>query len=106
MGRVACASTVDHFASCPPRSSPRTRPHHPEGWEPPADNGGAIRLPGDHGALPSQLARLRKAVGFRNVLVHDYIEVNDDVVIARPKDLDDLEEFVRGIARYVSGPQA
>ncbi|MBL7488911.1 DUF86 domain-containing protein [Frankia sp. AgB1.9] len=75
-----------------------------QGWGPPADNGDSIRLLGDHGALAPQLARsLRKAVGFRNVLVHDYIQVDDDIVIGRLKDLGDLEEFVRAIARYVSG---
>jgi uncharacterized protein YutE (UPF0331/DUF86 family) len=44
-----------------------------EGWGPPADNGDAVKLLGDHGALTPTLARsIRQAVGFRNVLVHDY----------------------------------
>lgn len=74
-----------------------------QGWGPPADNGDAIRLLGDHGALAATLARsLRKAVGFRNVLVHDYITVNDEIVVARLKALDDLDEFVRQIAVYLS----
>ncbi len=74
-----------------------------QGWGPPADNGDAIRLLGDHGALASALAlSLRKAVGFRNVPVHDYIEVNDEIVVARLNALDDLDEFVRQIAVYVS----
>jgi uncharacterized protein YutE (UPF0331/DUF86 family) len=78
-----------------------------EGWGPPADNGDAVRLLGDHGALAPALARsLRKAVGFRNVLVHDYIDVNDEIVIARLKALDDLDTFVREIAVYVSGKRA
>src|ERR671923_1385940 len=42
-----------------------------EGWGPPADNGDAMRLLGEHGVLTSQLAAsMRQAVGFRNVLVH------------------------------------
>jgi uncharacterized protein YutE (UPF0331/DUF86 family) len=74
-----------------------------EGWGPPADNGDAVRLLGDRGALAPALAQsLRKAVGFRNVLVHDYIDVNDDIVIARLTALDDLDAFVREIAFYVS----
>jgi uncharacterized protein YutE (UPF0331/DUF86 family) len=74
-----------------------------QGWGPPADNGDAIRLLGDHGALAATLAlSLRKAVGFRNVLVHDYIAVNDEIVVARLDALDDLDEFVRQIAVYVS----
>lgn len=40
-----------------------------QGWGPPADNGDAVRLLGDHEVLASTLAlSLRKAVGFRNVL--------------------------------------
>lgn len=78
-----------------------------QGWGPPADNGDAIRLLGDHGALAVTLAlSLRKAVGFRNVLVHDYIAVNDEIVVARLKALDDLDEFVRQIAVYVSAAGA
>lgn len=75
-----------------------------EGWGPPADNGDAIRLLGAHGVLVGALAiSMRKAVGFRNVLVHDYIEVNDEIVVARLKSLSDLEEFVRQVAAYVTG---
>ncbi|MCK9927957.1 DUF86 domain-containing protein [Frankia sp. Mgl5] len=77
------------------------------GWGPPADNGDAVRLLGDHGAMDPALARsLRKAVGFRNVLVHDYIDVNDEIVIARLRALDDLDEFVREIVVYVSETDA
>jgi len=75
-----------------------------EGWGPPADNGDAVRLLGEHGVLTTELAAsVRKAVGFRNVLVHDYIEVNDAVVVARLKGLGDLGEFVRQVAAYVTG---
>lgn len=78
-----------------------------QGWGPPADNGDAIRLLGRHGALAATLAlSLRKAVGFRNVLVHDYIAVNDEIVVARLNALDDLDEFVRQIAVYVSAAGA
>ena len=62
------------------------------GWRPPADNGDAVRLLGEH-------------VGFRNVLVHDYIEVDDSIVVDRLKSLGDLEEFVRQVAAYVTGAQ-
>jgi uncharacterized protein YutE (UPF0331/DUF86 family) len=74
-----------------------------EGWGPPADNGDAVRLLGEHGVLGSELASsIRKAVGFRNVLVHEYIEVDDAIVVARLADLSDLEEFVRQTAAYVT----
>ena len=49
-------------------------------------------------------ARLRQVAGFRNVLVHEYIEVDLEVV-ARVLDenLDDFEEFARWIERHLDG---
>jgi len=74
-----------------------------EGWGPPADNGDAVRLLGDHGVCTPELARsIRRAVGFRNVLVHDYIKVNDDIVIDRLKALGDLDDFVSQVAAFVT----
>jgi uncharacterized protein YutE (UPF0331/DUF86 family) len=77
-----------------------------EGWGPPADNGDAVRLLGKHEVLTTELAvSMRKAVGFRNVLVHDYVEVDDSIVIDRLKGLGDLREFVRQVADYVADEQ-
>lgn len=74
-----------------------------EGWGPPSDNGDAVRLLGDHGVCTPALARsIRQAVGFRNVLVHEYIRVNDDIVIERLKALGDLEDFVSQVAAFVT----
>ncbi len=74
-----------------------------EGWGPPADNGDAVRLLGEHGVLTVKLATsVRQAVGFRNVLVHEYIEVDDAIVVDRLHDLSDLEEFVGEVAAYVT----
>lgn len=73
-----------------------------EGWGPPADNGDAVRLLGAHGVLDERLAgSLRRAVGFRNVLVHDYAEVDDTVVAARLADLSDLSDFAGAVARWL-----
>jgi uncharacterized protein YutE (UPF0331/DUF86 family) len=78
-----------------------------EGWGPPTDNGDAVRLLGERGVLTAELAvSMRKAVGFRNVLVHDYIEVDDLIVVGRLKSLGDFEEFVRQVAAYVTGRSA
>jgi uncharacterized protein YutE (UPF0331/DUF86 family) len=66
------------------------------GWGPPADNGDAMRLLGMHGVLDGPHAdRMAKAVGFRNLLVHEYARVDDDIVVERLDDLDDLREYVR-----------
>jgi uncharacterized protein YutE (UPF0331/DUF86 family) len=74
-----------------------------EGWGPPADNGDAVRLFGEHGVCTPALARsIRQAVGFRNVLVHGYVRVNDDIVIDRLKSPGDLEDFVSQVAAFVT----
>jgi uncharacterized protein YutE (UPF0331/DUF86 family) len=76
-----------------------------EGWGPPADNGDAMRLLGCHNVLTAELAdALRKAVGFRNILVHEYIQVSDDIVTARLHDLRDLERFVERVAAFIAEP--
>lgn len=74
-----------------------------EGWGPPRDNGDAMRLLGTRGVLAADLAaRLRRAVGFRNVLVHEYIDVEDDVVLARLADPSDLDAFVTAVTAWVA----
>lgn len=73
-----------------------------QGWGPPRDNGDAVRLLAAHGVLPDELASsVRRAVGFRNVLVHDYAEVDDAVVTARLGDLGDLRGYVRALADWL-----
>ena len=74
-----------------------------EGWGPPADNGDAVRLLGEHDVCTRTLARsIRQAVGFRHVLVHEYVRVNDEIVIDRLKSLGDLEDFVSQVAAFVT----
>ena len=58
--------------------------------------------------LPSAFgARFRQVAGLRDVLVHDYIKVDLDVV-ARVLDenLDDFEEFARLVERHLDRPPA
>jgi uncharacterized protein YutE (UPF0331/DUF86 family) len=51
--------------------------------------------------LPPELAaRLARAVGFRNVLVHEYVDVDDDVVLARLRDPSDLAAFVPAVTAW------
>lgn len=71
-------------------------------WGPPNDNGDAMALLGAHGILSGDLAvSMRRAVGFRNVLVHEYVAVDDDVVRLRVRDHRDLADFVSAVARVV-----
>ncbi|BBY07424.1 type VII toxin-antitoxin system HepT family RNase toxin [Mycobacterium noviomagense] len=88
----ACIDIAQHICSA-------------QGWGPPADNGDAMRLLGSHTVLTADLAdAMRKAVGFRNVLVHEYITVSDDIVTARLENLGDIERFVESIAAFVAEP--
>lgn len=76
-----------------------------EGWGAPDTNASAFRLLADHGAIDHDLAaQLAAASGFRNVLVHDYAEVNDTIVIDRLTDLGDLRSFVQAIEGLLDTP--
>jgi len=53
----------------------------------------------EHRVLDADLAgRVHRAVGFRDILVHDDIDVDDAVVVARCGDLSDLADFVAALA--------
>lgn len=55
-----------------------------------------------HAVLDEELAvAVRRAVGFRNVLIHEYVTVDDSVVTERLTDLSDLRQFVRSVAVWM-----
>ena len=59
----------------------------------------AVRLLGRHAVVDPDLAEsVARAVGFRNVLVHEYVAVDDDAVRANLALLDDLDAFARALA--------
>jgi uncharacterized protein YutE (UPF0331/DUF86 family) len=73
-----------------------------EGWGAPTDNADAVDRLGRHGALAADTAkRLRLAVGLRNVLVHQYVDVDDDRVLASLDDVGDLRAFVNQVATWL-----
>jgi len=73
-----------------------------EGWRAPDRNADAFAIFAEHDVLGAQLAaRLARAVGFRNVLVHQYADVDDDRVVAMLGEVDDLEAFVTDVSRWV-----
>jgi len=85
----ACVDVAQHICSS-------------EGWGPPRDNGDAMRLLADHGVIAAELGRsMRQAVGFRTVLVHEYVEVDDGVVLHRLAHPGDLHAFVTAVAATV-----
>ncbi len=86
----ACVDAAQHVCSS-------------EKWGTPRDNGSAMSMLGDHGVLTATTAAaMRRAVGFRNVLVHEYVGVDDHIVLDRLADLSDLERFVAELARWLS----
>lgn len=86
----ACIDVAQHICSA-------------QGWGPPADNGDAMKVLGRHGALTADVSdSMRRAVGFRNVLVHEYVKVSDEIVMSRLQDLRDLEQFVAQVTAHLS----
>lgn len=74
-----------------------------EGWGPPGSNADSVRELGRHGVLDARLGdRVASAVGFRNILVHQYAEVDDDKVVAHLDEVADLDAFVQQTARWVA----
>jgi uncharacterized protein YutE (UPF0331/DUF86 family) len=73
-----------------------------ERWGAPDTNAAAFTILARHGVIDGHLAeRMAQAVGFRNVLVHQYLTVDDDVVVAALDDLDDLAGFVRQVSVWL-----
>lgn len=71
------------------------------GWTP-ASNAEAFRSLADAGVLPAALGNeLAGAVGFRNVLVHDYAEVDDVRVVANLERVAQLRVFVAEMTRLI-----
>lgn len=61
-----------------------------------------MKVLGLHGVLAAELAdSMRKAVGFRNVLVHEYVAVADQIVTSRLNDLSDLEQFSQQVTAFM-----
>lgn len=73
-----------------------------QGWGPPRDNGDAMVQLGQREVVTPLIAEsTRRAVGFRNVLVHAYVEVDDAIVRERLADLRDLRTFTVSVAAWL-----
>jgi uncharacterized protein YutE (UPF0331/DUF86 family) len=72
-----------------------------QGWKVAESNADAVRRLGAEGVLTIELAdALARAVGFRNVLVHEYAEIDNVRVVANLEHLDDLKDFAAAVARW------
>lgn len=74
-----------------------------EGWGAPDTNGGALRLLGEHVGTSRDLdvGALVAAAGFRNLLVHQYAEIDDTKVVQALALVDDLRALVAAVASWL-----
>ena len=73
-----------------------------EQWEKPRDAYGAVEMLGKVGVLPRELAeRLSPIAGFRNILVHEYLEIDWNEVLRNLLRLEDLYNFMEHVKRWL-----
>ncbi len=74
---------------------------------PPATMGQAFDVLADMGMISCDLAqRMKHAVGFRNIAVHNYEAINWHIVYAIATcHLDDFKEFSGAVVRSMQGPE-
>lgn len=69
----------------------------------PQTNADAVRLLARSGIVPEHVAEpVARAVGFRTLLVHEYAEVDDDIVRSNVALLPDLDAFVAELSDWAS----
>lgn len=74
-----------------------------EGWPPAETNADAVRRLGTEGVVPAEVAAsVADAVGFRNLLVHRYAEVDDRLALSHLDRLEDLRRFTSTVARWMT----
>jgi uncharacterized protein YutE (UPF0331/DUF86 family) len=73
-----------------------------ENWRSPKDYKDIIKILGEQAVLPHVFAkRIEKMAGLRNILIHSYLEIDQDEIINSLKELDDIKEFIRHIKHYL-----
>ena len=73
------------------------------GWGVPNDNGQAMTILMQHRVIEASVEQaMRKAIGLRNVLVHEYVGVDDSIVLARIEDLTDIDDFASQVADWLA----
>ncbi len=74
-----------------------------ENFGAPDSNAGALRELGSRGVIDQTLAgELALAVGFRNVLVHQYAQVDDAIVLAASERLGNFDRFVSQLSGWLA----
>lgn len=72
-----------------------------EGFREPMDNKDAFQVLAETGVISPDLAeRLKKMAQFRNIVVHDYLRINPEIVFAIvQKNIPDITAFTKIIAK-------
>lgn len=70
----------------------------------PVDSGEAIKILGKEGIIDVKFSKeFAKAVGFRNILVHDYIDINYEEVADKINNrLSDFDLFAQEVAKFLT----
>ncbi|MDQ3304713.1 MAG: DUF86 domain-containing protein [Actinomycetota bacterium] len=73
-----------------------------EGWAPAETNAGAMEVLGRHGVLDQDLTEtMASAVRFRNLLVHRYAEVDDQLTVGHLTGVEELRHYVAALVTLV-----
>lgn len=74
----------------------------PRGWPVAETDAGAVRTLSSEGVLAHELAgAIAAAVGFRNLLVHQYGDVDNRLVVEHLAQLGDLRAFVESVQHWI-----
>ena len=70
----------------------------------PDDSAESIEILGNEKIVDSQFAKsFAKAVGLRNILVHDYVDIDYGIIADKVNNrLDDFDRFAREIAKFLT----
>lgn len=72
------------------------------GYRAPYGYGDIFSVLMEEGLLPKELAgTMRQIAGFRNILVHDYLEIDSKIVYESLKKVDDFKKFVEYVATWL-----
>lgn len=76
-----------------------------EGWAPAETNAGAMEVLGRHDVLdPALTETMAAAVRFRNLLVHRYAAVDDDLTVGHLAQVEALRRFVAAVVAFADQP--
>lgn len=72
-------------------------------WDRASDNKEAIRSMAQHSVIPDDFAKkIMPMAGLRNLLVHEYIKIDPELIHKNLQNLEDFREFSRYILKYIN----